>query len=196
MYQKIGSPVSKLPEIDVYYEIKDEYVPFLHIYIKAQFANRHFLGLNLEHFEFKESIFVIDYLGDENNPSALTTSNYKWNISCYPISLFYEYLIKDSETNVIPYLGIGISFYLCKISGRPTYLYTYGNGTRFAELSSNENGWGVFFNLGTKAFINSRIFVDSKIILRHAEPTFFSRGDGDNYNFSNVSLLVGIGWQF
>jgi hypothetical protein len=193
LYQKIESP-DKHPDIEVVYEISDRFVPFIHTYLKAQVADRHAIGICMEYFRFEQSSVVIDYIGGAYSPSGLIAVVYNSDLTCCPISIFYEYSLKNSDENIIPFAGAGLSFYSCKITNRPDILYTYGNITNFAESTEKGYGWGIYIDFGLRAFINENIYLDSKIKMRHVEPMAFSGRLKDG--FGNTGILLGIGWQF
>ena len=151
---------------------------------KFSFSGNFKLQYNLED---RHNIFLSSEFISTNASFSGGFVSVIWTFEAIPVTIGYEYMFKNSDTDWTPYLGLGISYVLTNTEDK----YLGDDGTSVTNYK--ENTFGFETKIGIEKVLIENLFLVSEIKYRFIGDTKLNKyTNGVETNLSGVCFLIGL----
>lgn len=152
-------------------------------------SERQSIGVNTEFL--KLASFYFRMRGYEEQPD--------WKFKAVPITLTYERLMTAPEKQIVPVVGLGVSYYMTQLKTRLAESVTGPQlSTTPVDSYVNESvgmGWGAQATAGVRARISGQTFLSLQARYRVVNGFGLTSTDGADARFGVFDFAVGIGFS-
>ena len=123
-----------------------------------------------------------------------------WKFTGLPLTVGYSYALTDPEQPVVPIIGAGVSYYVC----RSKLMAMPGAGDALATSAAADPsyrkglgmGYGAQATLGLRVDVSRDLFVLAQGRARYVNGRAFSPGSDLGAEFTHLDFALGFGFKF
>lgn len=162
-------------------------------------SDRHAIAIGAERIQTSASLFACSILMNETGDSLgiLSVDILNWAFQGIPITLSYEYRRPLSNWCIIPFLGIGLSYFRSQVQADLTYLAQAMPLPDGTGSTRKGEGYGIHATLGLVTQFTKHLQLISQVRYRYADGMAFTDDEGDvKVEFTGFDASLGLGWSF
>jgi hypothetical protein len=161
-------------------------------------ACNHAIALNIENISASASLYEANALTDPHGElTGYASSVVEWDFSATPIGLSYEFCPNGCEEKVIPFLGIGASYFFTKVDHKSYFLHDGFFGNLSSEGTRDGEGYGLHVYAGVQCKLTRHLLILSRLRARYADGMALTDKKGAvKVEFTGFDFTIGWGWRF